>query len=199
MSNTPWTLKTEMSSPRMKIKNEQEEDIVPKKETKINKENIEKTLFDYRCSLCEYISAGSYNMKRHLLVHSGVKPYTCHQCEYSCAAKKDLRRHIYTHTGAKPFLCDQCDYSTTQACTLKRHRFAHNGERPHGCKQCEKSFKEKRDLEAHSYKAHNTGRSFICINCEYTCTRADNLKRHERTHAAKTKPATLHKIYLTTL
>ena len=175
-----------------------EENVTAEKEGKKGEENCEKTLFDYQCSLCDYTSTGVYNMKRHLLVHSGLKPYSCHQCEYSCSAAKDLRRHIFTHSGEKPFLCDQCNYSSTQACTLKRHRMMHNGERPYDCKQCERLFKEKRDLTAHMYKQHNAERPFICSHCEYACTRADNLKRHERTHA-KTKAAATSQIYSTDL
>ena len=91
---------------------------------------------DYKCSNCEYTSPSAYNMKRHLLVHSGLKPYKCHYCGYSCTAARDLIRHIFTHTGRKPYMCDQCEYSGTQACSLKRHLLRHNNEKPHSCEEC---------------------------------------------------------------
>ena len=193
------SLKTEMTlMATSNIKRERGENVVQKPETTIKEEKIEKTFFYNKCSFCDYTSIGSYNMKRHLLVHSGLKPYSCHQCEYSCTAAKDLTRHVYTHNGVKPFICDQCNYSSTQACMLKRHKMMHNGERPYGCKQCEKRFKERRDLNAHMYKEHNAERPFICSQCEYACTRADNLKRHERTHA-KIKAAASSQINSNTL
>ena len=194
---TKSNMKTEVFSEMpSNLKVEKREDNV--KESKVKEEKLDKMLFDYKCSRCEYTSIAGYNMKRHLLVHSGLKPYSCHRCEYSCTAERDLRRHVYTHTGEKPFLCDQCNYSSTQACMLKRHRMMHNGERPFSCNQCEKSFKEKRDLKAHMYKEHNAERPFICSQCEYACTRADNLKRHEKTHA-NVKVAASSQIYPTNL
>ena len=144
------------------------------------------------------------------------KPFKCKQCNYSSTNSGNLKAHMFVHTGEKPLKCKQCDYSCYDSGMLKKHTIAlhkgkspsfatnaymmHNGERPFSCKECKKSFKEKRDLTAHMYKEHNAELPFICSQCEYACTRADNLKRHEKTHQnGKTKAATFSQIYLAAL
>ena len=87
-----------------KIKSEKSQVLVSP--NKNDKAKIKEEEPDYKCSNCEYTSPSAYNMKRHLLVHSGLKPYKCHYCGYSCTAARDLIRHIFTHTGRKPYMCD---------------------------------------------------------------------------------------------
>ena len=79
--------------------------------------NREKT-YRYPCSLCDFKSNRSNNLKRHMLTHTGEKPHKCDICNYSARSKSSLMTHKRTHTGEKPYQCSICDYRASQSCTL---------------------------------------------------------------------------------
>lgn len=43
-----------------------------------------KSIFPYRCDLCEYVTADHNSMRRHRMRHTGDKPYQCPHCTYAC-------------------------------------------------------------------------------------------------------------------
>lgn len=52
----------------------------------------------HRCSHCSYSTFRVGDFKRHILIHSGVKPYKCHICKKGFVQKNNLSRHLNTHT-----------------------------------------------------------------------------------------------------
>ena len=77
------------------------------------------------------------NLKRHLLIHSGVKTYTYSECKKSFGEAGVLRKHMITHTWKKLHKCAQCGDSFGEAGNLKQYMLIHCGEKPHKCPQCD--------------------------------------------------------------
>ena len=64
-------------------------------------------------------------------MHGCEKPHNCTVCDYSTDFSSDLKRHMMRHTGEKPLKCTVCDYSTVYSSHLKIHMMKHTGEKPY--------------------------------------------------------------------
>ncbi|XP_054167158.1 zinc finger protein 181-like [Oppia nitens] len=55
------------------------------------------------------------------------KPFTCHWqgCDLRFRSSFDMRRHMVTHTGERPFSCNICDKRFSRADKLKEHKSIH--------------------------------------------------------------------------
>lgn len=51
---------------------------------------------DRLCPLCYKVFTNTYNMKQHLVVHTGIKPHSCTVCGAGFGRQSSLRRH-YLH------------------------------------------------------------------------------------------------------
>ncbi|KAJ3602839.1 hypothetical protein NHX12_030584 [Muraenolepis orangiensis] len=60
-------------------------------------------------------------MKRHIVVHTGVKQYVCEFCRRSFNQPGHLKSHLRLHTGEKPYQCQHCDKSYNHNVSLKSH------------------------------------------------------------------------------
>jgi KRAB domain-containing zinc finger protein len=50
---------------------------------------------EFKCNICDYETAQSYNLKKHIdSIHKRIKPYECNMCEFETAHKPHLRKHI---------------------------------------------------------------------------------------------------------
>ena len=59
----------------------------------------------HTCSRCGKSFAFSNCLKRHQLIHTGVKPFSCSDCGKSFRQSGNLRQHQRIHTGEKSFVC----------------------------------------------------------------------------------------------
>ncbi|KXN67532.1 hypothetical protein CONCODRAFT_42766 [Conidiobolus coronatus NRRL 28638] len=48
-------------------------------------------------------------------------PLKCHICNQSFSRKNSLRRHLQLHTGLKPYHCNTCSKSFARQDIYKRH------------------------------------------------------------------------------
>lgn len=55
--------------------------------------------YDKPCAYCGQLFNKQYNLKRHIQLHTGVKPFTCAQCPRRFHQKTHLVKHIQTHHG----------------------------------------------------------------------------------------------------
>ncbi|CAD5116423.1 DgyrCDS5314 [Dimorphilus gyrociliatus] len=79
------------------------------------------------CPQCGVTLSTNTALKRHMLIHDGVKPYNCTICEKKFRQKTDLQRHLCTHTKKYPFSCPLCDFKCVARHSLKAHgRNKHN-------------------------------------------------------------------------
>ncbi|GIY85038.1 hypothetical protein CDAR_524111 [Caerostris darwini] len=85
------------------------------------------------CSVCNYTTDRSNNLKKHFLIHTG-------------------QPNLKTNTrmrGSKIHVCSECSYATVRKADLWKHMVVHSGFRPFQCQMCLKSFKRKDHLELH--------------------------------------------------
>ena len=161
----------------------------------------------HKCNVCVYSARSAYNLKRHMMIHTGEKPYKCNICDFSCTTSKDLkvhnrihsgekpykcticdfscshghryRAHCRMHNGEKPYICKICGYANVYSSNLERHMLIHTGERPHKCMICDYAAKTSSDLKKHKL-IHTGGRSHKCTICDYAATTRNKVREHER-------------------
>ncbi|XP_055321082.1 zinc finger protein OZF-like [Sitodiplosis mosellana] len=77
------------------------------------------------CDLCSMKFRTIYNLKRHLLTHTGEKPHKCMYCERAFAQSGDLNKHLRQHVGDKTYQCNLCFKSFRLQIELRKHSYEH--------------------------------------------------------------------------
>ncbi|ERL90359.1 hypothetical protein D910_07708 [Dendroctonus ponderosae] len=110
----------------------------------------------YMCDLCGQKFRQSFELKLHMMRHSGEKPNKCtyEGCMKSFVRKQHLLLHMRSHTGEKPFECTICGNRYTQKPSLVVHMRGHVGEKPYQCDLCWSKFASKQRLNIHKRKVH---------------------------------------------
>lgn len=106
----------------------------------------------YRCEICSRNYRSSCSLKKHMQLHSNMKPYRCtfDGCKKSFARKFYLQNHLLTHGEYKPFKCTICETRFNQKQNQLRHMKSYHNEDFYKCDYCnEKSFEKMLELKAH--------------------------------------------------
>ncbi|XP_034043633.1 zinc finger protein 546-like [Thalassophryne amazonica] len=124
------------------------------------------------------------------------KIFECPTCGRVFSSKAALKRHFVIHSGLRPFRCFTCGQGFTQSGNLKTHMKVHKGEAAWSltkgkkppvktpvivnvCEHCEMVFPEKHQLEEHC-KSHQL---YECTDCEKTYRTERSLKVHKHIHS----------------
>ncbi|XP_047542941.1 zinc finger protein 23-like [Vanessa atalanta] len=76
----------------------------------------------FKCDRCEKSFTQKTNLVFHMRVHSATRPtYECPLCGKHFAFFNNRRRHMFIHTGLKPFKCDTCGKCFTTAGEQRAH------------------------------------------------------------------------------
>lgn len=138
----------------------------------------------FQCDLCEKTFTDPSNLNKHKRVHTDV--HKCTQCDKTFTRATGVRRHMAIHTGEKVFACKHCDYVTALSGALKRHERIHTGEKPYSCSQCEYKAAQSNDLKSHVLRKHTDEKPYSCAHCEYRTAGKNHLNTHmRRTHRDK--------------
>ncbi|XP_045509110.1 zinc finger protein 235-like isoform X3 [Colias croceus] len=76
----------------------------------------------FKCDRCDKSFTQKTNLVFHMRVHSATRPsYECPVCGKHFAFYNNRRRHMFIHTGLKPFKCDTCGKAFTTSGELRAH------------------------------------------------------------------------------
>ena len=164
------------SDPSSQVQNESTKKFKIKIRT--NTEPKQKT---YKCSTCDKSFKHQCEVKRHEMIHIGVKPFACDVCGRAFTQKATLNNHKLIHTGERPFSCEVCYKTFTRKAYLTMHLRTHTGERPYSCETCGKSFISKTDLTQH-YRVHTGEKPYTCDTCGKSFAQKSTLTVHEKVH-----------------
>ena len=70
-------------------------------------------------------------------------------CKKSFRQEASYRRHLLIHTDVKPFSCKYCKKKIRHATALKEHERHHTGEKPYFCQICGQTFRQQVSLKYH--------------------------------------------------
>ncbi|KAL8568913.1 hypothetical protein ACOMHN_017085 [Nucella lapillus] len=130
------------------------------------------------CDFCDKAFTQSGNLTIHRMIHLGDKPYVCNVCSKAFIQACNLKKHKLVHTNYRPFACDVCSKTFTRAADLKRHGLIHTGDKPHICDICSKAFNQKSALYSHQL-IHSGLKAFVCDKCSNTVMRPGDVRKQK--------------------
>uniref|UniRef100_A0A0K8UKU0 Zinc finger protein Xfin n=2 Tax=Bactrocera latifrons TaxID=174628 RepID=A0A0K8UKU0_BACLA len=83
----------------------------PEKGQELNWEDIdrrEKGRQFFECYLCGKKVQSSYNLRRHMMIHTGERPFGCDMCDRRFREFSDLKKHRRRHSNETNFVCMVC-------------------------------------------------------------------------------------------
>ncbi|XP_072420335.1 zinc finger protein 653 isoform X2 [Chiloscyllium punctatum] len=98
----------------------------------------------------------SNHLRRHMIIHSGVRDFICETCGKSFKRKNHLEVHRRMHTGETPLQCEICGYQCRQRASLNWHMKKHDTEIQYNftCEYCGKKFEKMESVKFHKLKSH---------------------------------------------
>lgn len=128
---------------------------------------------NYECRICGKEVVSKYNLKRHMMIHTGEKPYNCEICNKGFRECSDLRKHKKVHVnGNKIFKCTTC---TRQFPTYKANK----------CYFCEEDTDNNDLVSTTTVGIKNSleilSSKYRCLYCSCTTFSSTELKLHIQT------------------
>ncbi|MGH0132634.1 UNVERIFIED_CONTAM: hypothetical protein FKN15_058545 [Acipenser sinensis] len=71
---------------------------------------------------------------------SAVNKLKCPHCNYIAKHRRTLKRHLIIHSGVRSFSCDICGKLFTRREHVKRHSLVHKKDKKYKCMVCKKIF-----------------------------------------------------------
>ena len=134
----------------------------------------------FKCSTCNYTTDISYNLKKHNMRHSTLKPFKCTLCDFTTKTRSDLLMHwkrIHDADSLEKFKCSLCDYTAHFKYHISRHQLVHCSEKPFKCSICNFATKRKETLHQHNF-VHYIEKPFKCPKCDYATKQKRSLRHH---------------------
>ena len=102
-----------------------------------------------QCNICYKKFSKTYNLNRHVVLHTGNFRWYCEKCRKGFAQKEMYIVHKRLHEGLK-YKCEYCGKSFTQQVRLKYHMSEHTGNYRFKCDFCGKGFNRLPLYEKHT-------------------------------------------------
>ncbi|XP_036341045.1 zinc finger protein 600-like isoform X2 [Rhagoletis pomonella] len=104
------------------------------------------------CSVCMKRYVRKVDLEVHMRNHSGELPYQCPLCERAFMTTSALRKHELLHNGIR-YKCGICNKEYSHPSKLSRHRLHHTG-LPFKCAICDRGFAEPNKIRRHIRCVH---------------------------------------------
>ncbi|KAH3855312.1 zinc finger protein 774-like [Dreissena polymorpha] len=146
----------------------------------------------FTCLICLSTFTSRNNMKRHIRLHTGVKPYRCHKCSESFSRNDDFKRHLLRHTFQKPYRCVACQTGYADRTGVKTHMMKEHGTNVfHACTICGECFTDARKFQEHR-ETHTESQEYRCSLCAFIGSNALMYNKHMLTHGGQRKFSCAH-------
>lgn len=146
----------------------------------------------FTCLICLSTFTSRNNMKRHIRLHTGVKPYRCHKCTESFSRNDDFKRHLLRHTFQKPYRCVACHTGYADRTGVKTHMMKEQGSNVfHACTICGECFTDVRKFQEHR-ETHPESQEYRCSLCAFIGSNALMYNKHMLTHGSQRKFSCAH-------
>nr|KAG5709239.1 hypothetical protein BaRGS_017991 [Batillaria attramentaria] len=145
----------------------------------------------FTCSICTTTFTARNNLKRHVRMHSGVKPFKCGTCGAAFSRKDDLRTHELRHAYGRPerrqqsYTCPFCPFTGSASVVLRKHLLKHAAREEFPCPPCGLTFNDPFVYTSH-VKSHSSDPNFdhyLCCFCPQRLHTYEQFVKHEKTHA----------------
>ncbi|XP_057690816.1 zinc finger protein 236-like [Corythoichthys intestinalis] len=83
-----------------------------------------------------------------------LKPYTCAFCKKGYDSSYQLTRHVKLHTCERSYVCPTCNKGFISTARLTRHQTLHTNDKSFVCLYCNKCYKWRDSLTKHEKKMH---------------------------------------------
>ncbi|XP_052791502.1 uncharacterized protein LOC128225640 [Mya arenaria] len=146
----------------------------------------------FTCLICLSTFTSRNNMKRHIRLHTGVKPYRCHKCSESFSRNDDFKRHLLRHSFQKPYRCATCQTGYADRVGVKSHMMKDHGTASfHVCSHCGECFTDLWKFKEHR-ESHADGQDYRCSLCAFVGSNALMYNKHMLTHGSLRKYMCTH-------
>ncbi|KAJ8710045.1 hypothetical protein PYW07_009411 [Mythimna separata] len=160
-----------------------------------------------RCNICFKTFANPNNLKRHMMIHSGIREFECDICFKRFHQKITMQTHRLTHMN--PFACNQCDQSFENKAALTNHKESEDCSKSkvikvkeelmktvkqeittnlgkllgYACSLCKKMFSVESALEQHIESTHIVDPTeLLCSECGEVLPSKKDMQTHILTH-----------------
>ena len=139
------------------------------------------------CNECGKTFTFPASLKRHKLVHMGVKKHQCSRCNKKFSQKGHMNNHRCPKSPFREIkemsnLCMVCGKSFSSAAGMKHHELSVHAEtRDFKCPTCNKGFATSGHLRVHLSGAHGAG-NHLCHQCGKSFSFKSSYLRHQKFH-----------------
>ena len=135
---------------------------------------------DFICNFCGKKYYNRQKLSKHIRDFHGT-PKKCSHCDKTFSRSYELSRHLKIHSSASDnydYECKVCQVKIKSKDKFKQHLLLHNRDQSKfRCTTCNKSFSNKYNLDVHE-KIHNNVK-FVCPFCDKSYSFKTNLTRHK--------------------
>ncbi|XP_055691459.1 zinc finger protein 208-like [Lutzomyia longipalpis] len=110
---------------------------------------------------------------------------TCPFCQKTFNHLFQLKQHIVVHSGLKEFKCPKCKKEFLSEVLMQSHLSTVHTKERHPCKQCGKVFKNSDYLRRHERRHKYSIIRYECCFCDLVYDSRDKLKFHLKVHYKK--------------
>lgn len=109
----------------------------------------------FKCDICNSAFKYARALRKHSIIHSGIKPFTCDDCGKSFRAKPTIVQHMKIHMNCPlSYACTVCNKKFRSNTNLRCHMRQHTGAQPFSCDICLRDFTDLSNRNKHMRRKH---------------------------------------------